>query len=180
MCAAFTAAPAAGGNSETLAKLRKLSPDRFVPLRCPRRARNAERVQKVSAAARVKFEEEHLVPAVYSMPRSATTWATTALMKAVIRTREGIKQLTWLLEQIANANVPAEIRPLLFDSKRVALEKDSQHQLSIAKLEAEAAAATGGGATGSQTERGSKPPVCGECGLTHVPGTPCAPVCARL
>ena len=66
MCAAFTAAPAAGGNSETLAKLRKLSPDRFVPLRCPRRARIAERVQKVSAAARVKFEEEHLVPAVYS------------------------------------------------------------------------------------------------------------------
>ena len=55
--------------------------------------------------------------------------------------REGIKQLTWLLEQIANANVPAEIRPLLFDSKRVAPEKDSQHQLSIAKLEAEAAAA---------------------------------------
>ena len=40
-------------------------------------------------------------------------------MKSVIRTREGTKQLTWLLEQIANANVPAEIRPLLFDSKRV-------------------------------------------------------------
>ena len=46
--------------------------------------------------------------------------------------------LDTVMEQIANANVPAEIRPLLFDSKRVAPEKDSQHQLSIAKLEAEA------------------------------------------
>ena len=42
-------------------------------------------------------------------------------MKAVIQTKEGIQLLTWMLEQIANADVPYAVRPLLFDNKRVAL-----------------------------------------------------------
>ena len=55
-----------------------------------------------------------MVPAVFSMPKSATTWATTGMMKEVIRTKEGVKQMTFLLGLIANAEVPPEVRPLLF------------------------------------------------------------------
>ena len=102
-------------------------------------------------------------------------------MKCVVRTKDGVKKLSWLLEKIANAEVPMEVRPLLFDSKRIALEKDSQHQLSIERLVAAAAAAMAGPAGGlapgdaglvETAEEGEqpKPPACERCGHKHWPG----------
>ena len=76
--------------------------------------------------------------AIAGCPKSATTWATAGLYKAVAKTAEGIRLLVWLFEVIANAEVPQEVVPLLFDSKRMALKKGSRHQLSIDKLLGEA------------------------------------------
>eukprot|EP01050_Picozoa_sp_SAG11_P040050 SAG11_NODE_17192_length_525_cov_1.978873_1_plen_155_part_00 len=80
----------------------------------------------------------HVAAAMAGCPKSATTWAMAGMYKAVAKTSEGIRLLVWLFEAIANAEVPDEIVPLLFDSKRMALSKDSQHQRSIESLVAAA------------------------------------------
>jgi hypothetical protein len=184
MCVGFMAPTSAPGHQDVLDELEWLVPSLFVPEGCPRRARIAERVAVVSKCDRIKFEEQHLVPAVYSMPKSTTTWATTGLMKVVICTKEGMKQMTFLLGLIVNAEVPPEVRPLFFDSKRVALEKLSQHQLSIERLVMQA----GGGGAEANVARDvgeadatsalralARPELCARCGHEHLPTVSCAP-----
>ena len=178
MCAAFTAAMAAPGDERTLTELKQLAPSLFVPAGCPRRARIAERVAEISRSSRITFKEQHLVPALSSMPKSATTWATAGLMKCVIRTKDGVRQLTWLLETMANAQVPDEVRCLIFDSKRAALEKDSQHQLSIERLVARAEGQAAPAADGASPADNGAPvehPQCDRCGHRHSRGVGCAP-----
>jgi hypothetical protein len=177
MCAAFIAAMAAPGDERTLTELKQLAPLLFVPAGCPRRARIVERVAEISRTSQVTFKEQHLVPALSSMPKSATTWATTGLMKCVIRTKDGVRQLTWLLEAMANANVPDEVRCLNFDSKCAALEKDSQHQLSIERLVARATGQAALAADGESPVDNVAPaehPRCERCGHRHSQGVGCA------
>jgi hypothetical protein len=177
MCAAFIAAMAAPGDERTLTELKQLAPLLFVPAGCPRRARIVERVAEISRTSQVTFKEQHLVPALSSMPKSATTWATTGLMKCVIRTKDGVRQLTWLLEAMANANVPDEVRCLNFDSKCAALEKDSQHQLSIERLVARATGQAAPAADGESPVDNVAPaehPRCERCGHRHSQGVGCA------
>lgn len=51
------------------------------------------------------------------MPRAATTWATTGLVRAVARARAGVKKLHWLAEQLINVQPPRETWPLFHDGK---------------------------------------------------------------
>jgi hypothetical protein len=178
MCVAFTTTMAAPGDERTLIELKQLAPSLFVPVACPRRAPIVERVTEISHTPWVTFKEQHLVPALSFIPKSATTWATAGLMKCVIRTKDGVRQLTWLLETMANANVPDEVRCLIFDSKRATLEKDSQHQLSIERRVAHAEGQAPPAANGESVADNVAPmehPQCERCGHRHSWGVGCAP-----
>eukprot|EP01052_Picozoa_sp_SAG31_P007433 SAG31_NODE_354_length_17223_cov_18.708771_19_plen_514_part_00 len=178
MCAAFDAAPVAPGDEDTVKTLKTLSPPTFVPMECPRREAVQTAVRENKKRNRVRLKPEDVAKAVQGMPKSATTWTPVGLMRAVIRTKEGIRRLTWLMDKIVNADVPKEIRPLIFDSKRVALRKDSQHQLSIERLEAAASedqCHACGTATVGQLEARSDSPKCQRCGRSHASDVSCAP-----
>jgi hypothetical protein len=92
-----------------------------------------------------------------------------------------------MCETIANADVPMEVRPLLFDSKRIPLEKSSQHQLSISRLLKEQEAQeqmhcrTANSSGRSEFDAVSaaagqaQQPVCERCSYRHATTVSCAP-----
>ena len=58
-----------------------------------------------------------------SMPRAATTWGTTGLIRAVARTRVGVRKLHWIAGQLINATPPKETWPLFHDGKMKAVNR---------------------------------------------------------
>ena len=94
----------------TLRDLIALHPPRFVPTDCPRR----EEVKAGVEAARrkhgwKKLPFEKFKEAAISLPRSATTWTTTGMLRALARVKVGLGKMHWMAEQILNATAPREV-----------------------------------------------------------------------
>ena len=132
---ALEAAQLAPATTAMLQELIALHPAAFTPRDCVRR----EEVKRKIAAVRKRKEWKKLDfkifrKATMSMPRAATTWATTGLIRAVARTRLGLHKLHWMAEQLINAQPPKETWPLFFDGKMMGLDKLSGHGRSIDDL----------------------------------------------
>eukprot|EP01044_Picomonas_judraskeda_P000290 COSAG03_NODE_11_length_23018_cov_29.686461_23_plen_128_part_00 len=61
------------------------------------------------------------------MPRAATTWVTTGMLRAMARQKEGLKRMHWLAEMIINAAPPRATWPLFHEGKLMGLDKLSGH-----------------------------------------------------
>ena len=121
---ALEAAQLAPATTAMLQELIALHPAAFTPRDCVRR----EEVKRKIAAVRKRKEWKKLDfkifrKATMSMPRAATTWATTGLIRAVARTRLGLHKLHWMAEQLINAQPPKETWPLFFDGNMMGLDK---------------------------------------------------------
>ena len=69
-----------------------------------------------------------------TMPRAATTWVTTGMLRAMARQKEGLKRMHWLAEMIINAAPPRATWPLFHEGKLMGLDKLSGHGRSVEDL----------------------------------------------
>ena len=123
---ALEAAELAPPTEATLQELIALHPPQFVPTDCPRQAAVDE---GVAAAWRKhgwkKLDFKKFKEAAISMPRAATTWVTTGMLRALARVKVGLGKMHWMAEQILNATAPRDVWPLLHEGKLVGLPTSS-------------------------------------------------------
>ena len=104
---ALEAAELAPASRATLEDLIALHPPRFVPLECERRLQLKQDIERARAKhGWKKLDFKVFRKAAMTMPRAATTWVTTGMLRAMARQKEGLKRMHWLAEMIINAAPP--------------------------------------------------------------------------
>ena len=97
-----------------------------IPDGCPRRQRLRERLDELDDRPALKLNAQKFKRAVRTLPKSATSWGNTHLLRCVAATRDGLELLQWVTERILNRQVPLLLRPLLFGGKLIGLQKQSK------------------------------------------------------
>jgi hypothetical protein len=176
MAGVYDAAGVMPATQASLHLLSRLFPRRFVPLDCPRRAALKVKMDELRLLPPVKLDLSKFRKAARTLPKSASTWASAHLLRCVAETLEGATLLKWLIERVLLALVPESLMGVLFDTKLVGLQKQSQMAADIEELasrakkahEAPAAEEAGeevqtvapaGAASAPQQNQGTHPPL---------------------
>ena len=80
------------------------------------------------------LDPDSFATAAKTLPISSATWMQPGHIRAMAKSRGGVRLLRQVCQLIINGQVPERIKPLLFDWKLIGLIKGSHHQQSIDDL----------------------------------------------